>query len=261
MYAPSLTRSVFAALVVAVWTSVWICIAAVVALVTWNRDAPLVMARRIWAPVVLWAAGVRYRVEPLPALDPATPHVFVMNHQSMLDIACAFGSIPLPLRFIAKKVLKHVPFLGWYMWLTGMIFVDRSGGSKAVRSLAKAAARIKAGANILVFPEGTRSKDGAILPFKGGPFMLALQAGVPIVPVAIEGSGRVLPSGSFLVRPGEVRLKVGKPILTAGRPRSAREALLREVRAALVELHLEIGGRGTGEDEMGTPPAAGGEAE
>jgi 1-acyl-sn-glycerol-3-phosphate acyltransferase len=238
----SLPRIFLQALFLIVWTVGWISIAVLVAAVTFNRSAPLMMARRIWAPAILWVTGARYRVEPLPALDPKTPYIFVMNHQSMLDIACAFASIPMNLRFVAKDVLKYVPFLGWYMWMTGMIFVDRSRSTRAIRSLGKAAARIRAGASILIFPEGTRSKDGLILPLKKGPFLLALQAGVPIVPIAIEGSGRVLPSGGFWITPGEMRLKMGQPIPTAGRSSKARDALMAEVRSAMIALHREIGG-------------------
>jgi 1-acyl-sn-glycerol-3-phosphate acyltransferase len=236
-------RTLFQATFLVVWSVLWITLALLVALVTFNRSAPLAMARRFWAPALIKVTGARYRVEPLPGLDLSKPHVFVMNHQSMLDVACAFASIPVNLRFVAKDVLKYVPFVGWYMWMTGMVFVDRTKGTRAVRSLARAAAQIRAGASILVFPEGTRSRDGEILPFKRGPFLLALQAGVPVVPVAIEGSGQVCPAGRFRIRPGEVRLAIGAPIATAGRPRQARDQLMQEVRAALVDLHRQIGGR------------------
>jgi 1-acyl-sn-glycerol-3-phosphate acyltransferase len=252
----ALARSILQGLFLAVWSVLWISLALLVALVTWNRNAPLVMARRCWAPALIWVTGARYQVEPLPPIDFSAPHIFVMNHQSMLDIACAFASIPVNLRFVAKNVLKFVPFLGWYMWMTGMIFVDRTRGTKAVRSFAKAAVRIRAGANILIFPEGTRSRDGSILPFKRGPFALALQAGVAIVPVAIEGSGQVLGAGGFRIAPGQVRLKVGHPIATAGRPAQARDQLMHEVRAALIELHRTIGGSGGTGDGVAIPIAA-----
>lgn len=253
MAALSLARTVVGALFLVAWSVLWITLALVVALVTGKRSAPLAMARRIWAPALIRAAGARYRVEPLPAADFSRPHIFVMNHQSMLDIACAFAAIPVDLRFVAKSVLRHVPFVGWYMWMTGMIFVDRSRGVRALRNLARAAAQIREGASILVFPEGTRSKDGRILPFKRGPFLMALEAGVPVVPVAIEGSGRVLPPGSLRLRPGEVRLALGQPIATAGRTAEARDQLMNEVRSALVELHRRIGGPGAAE----SPASAG----
>ena len=243
----SLARTVFGGLFLVAWSVTWITLSLVVALVTGKRNAPLAMARRIWAPALIRATGARYRVEPLPEVDFSRPHIFVMNHQSMLDVACAFASIPSDLRFVAKSVLRHVPFVGWYMWMTGMIFVDRSRGVRALKDLARAAAQIRAGSSILVFPEGTRSKDGRILPFKRGPFLMALEAGVPVVPVAIEGSGRVLPPGGFRLRPGEVRLALGRPIATTGRTGQARDQLMAEVRAALVELHRRIGGPGAAE--------------
>ncbi|HEY0713868.1 MAG TPA: lysophospholipid acyltransferase family protein, partial [Polyangia bacterium] len=111
-----------------------------------------------------------------------------------------------------------------------------------LRSLTKAAARIREGASILAFPEGTRSRTGEVLPFKRGLFALALEAGVPIVPVAIEGSGKVLSAGTLRCVPGDVRLKVGTPIATAGRSRNGRDALMNEVRDALLDLHRQIGG-------------------
>ncbi|HEY0708309.1 MAG TPA: lysophospholipid acyltransferase family protein [Polyangia bacterium] len=240
----TLPRTVFQGLFLLGWSAGWISLALLVAAVTWSRELPLAMARKIWAPPLIRLTGARYQVDPLPALDFSRPHIFVMNHQSMLDIACAFAALPVNLRFVAKNVLKFVPFLGWYMWATGMIFVDRTKGVRALRSLAQAAARVRDGASILAFPEGTRSKTGEVLPFKRGLFALAMEAGVPIVPVAIEGSGKVLSSGRFHCVPGDVRLRVGAPIATAGRPRNGRDALMNEVRDALLELHRQIGGGG-----------------
>jgi 1-acyl-sn-glycerol-3-phosphate acyltransferase len=249
-----LARTILQGAFLVVWSIVWITLALLLTLVTWNRNLPLVMARRCWAPALIWATGAQYRVDPLPAIDFSQPHIFVMNHQSALDIACAFASIPVNLRFVAKNVLKFIPFLGWYMWMTGMIFVDRSKGTRAVRSFAKAAAKIRAGANIIVFPEGTRSRDGSILPFKRGPFALALQAGVAIVPVAIEGSGQVMCAGGFRLAPGLVRLKIGHPIPTTGRKAQGRDQLMRDVRAALIDLHRQIGG--VGDDVRGSAAGA-----
>ena len=161
------------------------------------------MARRLWAPGLRWVSGARILVEPLPEIDWSRPHVFVMNHQSALDIVVAFlAMLPVNLRFVAKHVLKYVPFLGWYMWATGMIFVHRGRRGAAMGSLVEARPGACAAApTSLVFPEGTRSRDGNLQAFKKGAFVLASQAGVPIVPVAIEGSGRCSrPSGSGFAR-------------------------------------------------------------
>jgi 1-acyl-sn-glycerol-3-phosphate acyltransferase len=224
-----------------VWSAFWISAALVALAVTLRRDVPLAMARTCWAPALLKFAGARLEVDGLDQVDFRKPHVFVMNHQSMIDIPAAFVALPVNLRFIAKKVLARVPFLGWYMAATGMIFVDRSRGEQAVRSLREAGERIRAGASILAFPEGTRSPDGSILPFKKGPFVVALEAGVPVVPVAIDGAAAVLPFRGFSLRPGTIRVRVGRPIETAGIPREGRDELMRTVREAIVEMHRSLG--------------------
>jgi len=227
-----------------VWLAFWITLSGLAALVLLNGEVPLMMARRFWAPMHWRITGSPLLVEPLPDIDWKQPHIFMMNHQSTLDIPVAFAVLPVNLRFIAKHVLKWVPFLGWYMAGTGMIFINRTHRREAVRSLRRAGERIRAGSNILVFPEGTRSQDGVLLPFKTGGFALALEAGVPIIPVAIEGSLQSLPPNSLLLRRHPIRVKVGPPIPTAGRTGAGRESLLHEVREALVRLHRDIGGAG-----------------
>jgi 1-acyl-sn-glycerol-3-phosphate acyltransferase len=236
--------NVLQALFLITWSMFWISAALVVLLFTWNPDAPLAMARHFWGPGLRWGALITIERDPLPDVDWSQPHIFVMNHQSMFDIVAAFICIPSNIRFVSKKILQYVPFLGWYMTATGMIFVDRSNRTKAVKSLAVAGEKIRAGANILAYPEGTRSTDGNILPFKKGPFMVALSAGVPIIPVAIEGSGRLLPRGGFNLRKGVVRVKLGAPIPTAGLGHDDRGALMHRVRDALIDLHVSIGGKG-----------------
>src|SRR4051812_33174197 len=101
-----------------VWSIIWISIAMVATALTLNREIALVLARRCWAPGLIWGAQSDFRVEPLPDIDWTKPHIFVMNHQSMLDITMAFAAIPANIRFVAKHTLAYVPFLGWYMWMT-----------------------------------------------------------------------------------------------------------------------------------------------
>lgn len=233
------------ALFVGVWSVFWMGTAVIVRILLLNQNIPLIMARRCYAPALIRATGAKFKVEPLPDVDWSKPYIFAMNHQSMMDICCAFEAIPSNLRFVAKHTLAYVPFLGWYMWATGMIFINRSQRTEAVKSLQRAGERIRAGKSIIVYPEGTRSRGNFnIQPFKKGPFVLALEAKVPIVPVAIEGSGRVLPSDGFRIRPGPVRMKIGKPIETAHYGPDQRDELLRDVRNAIIALHLEIGGAG-----------------
>ena len=212
----------------ALWGAFWISLAGLMMVLTLNGNVPLIMARRCWAPMHWRITGSRMFVEPLPDLDWSKPYIFVMNHQSAMDIPCAFAALPVNLRFVAKHVLKYVPFLGWFMAMTGMIFINRSNSREAVASLARAGERIRSGKSILVFPEGTRSLDGLILPFKKGPFVLAIAAQVPIVPIAIEGSMRVLPSNSISLRKHPIRVKVGQPIETQGLRNADRDRLLRQ---------------------------------
>ena len=232
------------ALFLGFWSVLWISLAMLVAVLTRKQELALAMARRIWAPPLRWSGQARVDLEPMPDLDWSQPHVFVMNHESMLDIVIAFIVLPVNLRFVAKHILKYVPFLGWYMWSTGMIFVHRGKNGVSMGSLQEAGARVRAGANVLVFPEGTRARGEGFLPFKKGAFVLATAAQIPIVPVAIAGSGRCLPSGGFRARPGTVRVKVGAPIPTAGLGRDDLPDLVDRTRRALSEMHVSIGGRG-----------------
>ena len=236
--------NVVQALFLACWSMLWITLALLVAVVTRRQELALAMARRIWAPPLRWIAQARIDVELMPDIDWKQPHVLVMNHESMLDIVIAFIVLPVNLRFVAKNVLKYVPFLGWYMWATGMIFVHRGKRGISMGSLQEAGARVRAGANVLVFPEGTRARGSGFLPFKKGAFVLATAAQVPIVPVAIEGSGRCLPRDGFRSRPGTVRVKVGAPISTAGLGRDDLPDLLARARRALSEMHVAMGGLG-----------------
>ncbi|MDC0714017.1 lysophospholipid acyltransferase family protein [Stigmatella sp. ncwal1] len=227
-----------------VWGVFWISLSGILMVLTLNGNLPLIMARRIWAPMHWRIAGAHLHVEPLPDIDWSQPHIFLVNHQSAMDIPCAFAALPVNIRFIAKHALQYVPFLGWYMAMTGMIFINRTQRRKAVQSLKQAGERIRAGKSILAFPEGTRSVDGLILPFKKGPFVLAIEAQVPIVPVAIEGSGRALPTGGIRLRRHDIRVKVGEPIETRGLQGTDRDALLRRTRDAIIQLHRELGGPG-----------------
>ncbi len=236
--------ALFQAVFLLLWLVFWITVSGLAAIFSLNGEVPLMMARRFWAPMHWRITGSPLLVEPLPDVDWSKPHIFLMNHQSALDIPVAFAVIPVNIRFIAKHVLKWVPFLGWYMAGTGMIFLNRSNRREAMRSLKRAGERIRAGSNILIFPEGTRSKDGRILPFKKGSFVLAVEAGVPIIPMAIEGTRKVLPTGSVRLWRHPIRVKVGQPISTAGRKGPEREVLMNEVRDVIIQLHRDIGGEG-----------------
>lgn len=170
------------------------------------------MARTMWAPGILRGCGARMRVKGTENIDPNQSYIFVSNHQSYLDIPALFSMLPVNLYFVAKKEVKRVPFVGWYMHATGMIFIDRSNRSKAIASLKKAGQLIKKGKNVIMFPEGTRARNSQVATFKKGPFVMASQSDISIVPVAIKGAENILKPGTFRLRPGEVIVNIGTPI-------------------------------------------------
>ena len=222
------------------WSIFWIPAALLMGTIRRDSSLPLRFARQYWGPGMLRLAGADLRVEGDPRAVSDGPAIYVMNHQSTLDIPAAFAVLPVDLRFIAKHTLRKVPFLGWYMSWTGMVFVDRSNSTQAVGTLTAAVERVRGGISLLAYPEGTRSRDGRILPFKKGSFVLALQAGVPVVPIAIEGSMQCMPAHLRPFRPGVVRMAIGAPIQTAGMSMDQREELVRQAHEAVLTLHASL---------------------
>jgi 1-acyl-sn-glycerol-3-phosphate acyltransferase len=200
---------------------------------------PLRMAAWYWAPLLFLGAGVRLRVEGAERVDWSRPQVLIANHASMIDIPALFRAVPVPLRFVLKREIARVPFVGWYARAMGMAFIDRGNARDARRTLGDAADRLRAAGTFAAFPEGTRSKDGALGAFKAGALQLAIEAGVPVLPVAIEGAGRVLPPSGFRVRPGEIVVRFGEPIETAGMTPQDRNALARQARDAVLALRAD----------------------
>ena len=243
------------------WSLLWMTAAILHGLIFRNDPhTPLSWARRYWGSGLVRIAQATIVQHPGFVPEPGKPYFFAMNHQSLFDIVAAFVCIPENLRFVAKKSLRAIPFLGWYMSVTGMVFIDRKNHQSAVRSLDEACQKIRDGISILVYPEGTRSPDGSILPFKKGPFVMAIQAGVPIVPLAIEGSYRIVGRGSARLSPATVHFKAGEPIPTAGLTLDDRDRLMQKVRDALIDLHVSIGGRGGDKLTTVSPEGAEGKA-
>jgi len=170
---------------------------------------------RGWARATCWLAGARVSVEGREHLMTAGPYIFAANHQSQFDIFALQGYLGVDFRWLAKKELFAVPVFGPGMRAAGYIPVDRSRGRQAMQSLLEAARRISDGTSVIIFPEGTRSRDGRLQDFKSGAMVLAIKAGVPIVPVAIIGTHAILPKGKLLAQPGQVVIRVGQPIDTA----------------------------------------------
>jgi len=177
---------------------------------------------RAWSWLILGTTGVHVTIEGLERLDPSRSYVFAANHQSIYDIPILFSSLPYQLRIIAKQSLGRIPFMGWHLRRTGHVLIDRSkSGAGIMRMMARL---IDKGHSLIVFPEGTRSTDGTVGRFKGGSFVVALQAGLPVVPITVIGSRHVMFRGELMVRPGDVRVIVHDPIETTNVPREqARE--------------------------------------
>ncbi len=207
-----------------------------------SGDLVMVLAR-LWSRVVLGAPGVQVEVKAHAALDPKRPYVFMPNHASMVDIWALFLAVPIQFRFIAKKQLGAIPLFGWAMRAGRFIFIDRQNPASARRSIDEAARRIKAGQSVVIFPEGTRTRDGKLGSFKKGGFHLAVDSGADIVPVAIRGSHEVMPPGSALMRAGKVTVELAAPISTAGLGRHDREPLMNRVRAEIAAMLSEASSR------------------
>jgi 1-acyl-sn-glycerol-3-phosphate acyltransferase len=169
---------------------------------------------RWWGRCICAVSGVRVDLEGEERLTADQPYIFAANHQSQYDIIALQGYLRFSFRWLAKKELFRVPIWGNAMKMAGYIPVDRSHGRQALKSLEEAARSIAEGTSVIIFPEGTRSLDGKLQPFKAGGMVLAIKAGVDLVPVGIMGTHEILPKGSLLLHPGRVRIRLGKPIPT-----------------------------------------------
>lgn len=188
---------------------------------------------RQWARGCLWLGGVRLTVEGVEHLPSRGPVVYMSNHQGNFDIPLLYAALPVQFRWLAKAELFRIPLFGLTMRIAGYIPVERKDRRLAIQSMNKAAQQVAAGTSIMIFPEGTRSPDGTLLPFKKGGFVLAQQAQAPIVPIAIDGSAALMLKSSWLIRSGEVRLRIFPAIPTAGLGMKDRDKLMAEVEACI----------------------------
>lgn len=195
--------------------------------------------QEMWARRLLALNGIRLRTVGLERLDPATSYVFVANHASLVDIWAILAAVPHSVKFLAKRELLRLPLFGRAMRAAGHLPIDRADMRHAFAAYDSAAEKIRRGTSAAVFAEGTRSRSGELLPFKRGPFVLAIRAGAPIAPTWIGNSFTILPPGSLRVRPGEVVVSFGHPIPTAGLDFDARERLGLAARAEVQRLAAE----------------------
>jgi 1-acyl-sn-glycerol-3-phosphate acyltransferase len=202
---------------------------------------------RLWGRVALWANQVKVSVEGMENLRGEGPYIFMSNHQGSYDIFALLGHLPFQFKWLAKKELFSVPILGWAMAAAGYISIDREGTRKTVEAMNKAAERIRDGMSVVIFPEGSRSPDGTIQPFKKGGFTLAIKSRVPIVPLALTGSREIMPKERLTAASGEIRIRVGRPIETGQHSMKDRKDLMEKVRESILESFKLISKEGSEE--------------
>jgi 1-acyl-sn-glycerol-3-phosphate acyltransferase len=192
-----------------------------------------------WARIVLGICGVKVDVVGAEHLDPNQHYVFCSNHFSLIDTPLMFGCMPRDFRILARHGLWKIPFLGWHLNRAGHLPVNRENPRVAARNIQQAADKIQDGFSILIFPEGGRTREDQMRPFKPGAGYIAIRAGAPVVPMAIVGTRDILPPNSMHLRPGRAELRVGKPIPTEGLGQRDAKQLMTRLRDEILELGRE----------------------
>jgi len=193
---------------------------------------------RTWARFIIWISKVSVSVDGLERIPLDRPCIFVSNHQSFFDIWTLLARLPVQFRFAAKESLFRAPFLGWHLRRSGNIPIHRGNPRKSLRSIREAGRKIDRGVSVLIFPEGERSQDGQVQPFKKGVFLLAAYSSAPIIPITIMGSRHCLPKNSVRIQPGEIRMVVSRPLETTDVTPKNIDSLVQQVHAAIVEKYV-----------------------
>ncbi len=219
-----------------VWTIVFATIGLIGCLFEW-RGKFLGWIARIWGKVILKVVGIQYKVNGLENLDPNRDYVFAANHESAMDIPLTFASLPFHIVSISKIELKWIPIFGWAMMAGGHFFVDRRNYKQAMKSLEKAKKSMaKNPRSIILYPEGTRSMNGEIMPFKKGGLIWALKMGVPVVPLALCGTRGTLKKKSLVFKNHSLIVEVGVPIEAASFAFTDQQQYVANVQEAVVAL-------------------------
>jgi 1-acyl-sn-glycerol-3-phosphate acyltransferase len=198
-------------------------------------------AGRSFSRALLWAGGTPVSVTGLEHIDRQSPQVIACNHQSMYDVWALAAHIPVRYHFVAKKEIRRIPIFGRAVSASGHVYIDRGNRTAAVNSLKLAGRKIKENrSTAVVFPEGTRSLTGDLQPLKKGPFIMAIEAGVPVVPTVIEGTFDILPKRGFRLRPHPITIRFGRPIDTRRYGHEDRDALIAGVHAELARMLAEL---------------------
>jgi 1-acyl-sn-glycerol-3-phosphate acyltransferase len=209
---------------------------------------------RRWSKDNLWLSRARVEIEGLENVDRSHAQIFVANHSGLHDILSLAAHLPIQFRWIAKKSLFNVPFMGWHMRRSGYIPIDRENPREAAKTIIEAAGTIAGGVNAIAFPEGTRSRTGQMGTFHSGAFALALRAGVPLVPITLDGSYRVIVPQTLRVNPGTViRIKVGCPIDLSSYQKTDKRKLMEDVFQIMSADHAELQSRRRPDEERQDP--------
>ncbi len=185
---------------------------------------------RIWAKCILALSNIKVSVKGLSNLKPGRSYIYMPNHMSNFDIPVLQAYLPVQFRWLAKAELYKIPIFGYAMKRAGYISIDRFNRKSAIESLNKAAKIIRDGVSIIIFPEGTRSRTNKIQPFKKGGFFLAVDSGVPIIPIIIRGTERIMPKKQMSIKPGNVTLEITRPINSSDYTRKTKDDLMEKVR-------------------------------
>ncbi len=195
---------------------------------------------RIWARSILFISNIKVVVKGNSNIDLTGPNIYLSNHQSNIDVIILLAHLPIQFRWLAKKELFTIPIFGSVLRNAGYISVDRSNPRSAYQSLKKAAKIIKSGVSVTIFPEGTRSNDGSIKPFLNGGFILAIDSGVPVVPLVISGTHNIMPKKTKVIKPGKVILEIKNSIDTCDYTRKTKEVLSKKVREIICDAFYQI---------------------
>ena len=196
---------------------------------------PMHKIAQFWAKSILVVSRIKVSVKGLSNIDLAVPCIYMPNHQSNFDIPVVLGHLAVQFRWLAKVELFKIPIFGRAMRKAGYISIDRCNRESAFESLNVAAKKIKDGVSVLIFPEGTRSRDGKIRSFKKGGFVMAVDSGVPIVPIVLTGTSSIMTKGRFRINPGKVSMTIHQPIQTSVYTRETKEALMERVQRVICD--------------------------
>jgi 1-acyl-sn-glycerol-3-phosphate acyltransferase len=214
----------------------------IIAMLSKKGNVPHLVAR-MWGRSILFVSRVHVEIEGLEHIPAGRSCILMANHQSNFDIPVLLGRLPIQFRWLAKEELFRIPIFGRGMRGCGYISIDRTNRKLAFQSLKEAARKIREGVSVMIFPEGTRSRDGKIRSFKKGGFVLSVDAGVPIVPIVIYGTHSIMPKGRLMVRSQDVRMEILAPINTSDYTRKTKDELMEKVRMAICETFDRIAGK------------------